>query len=437
MPNIASRLGISKINEMQRAMLETAATPGDTILLAPTGSGKTLAFILPLLKLMRETSGRIQAIILAPTRELVMQIADVTRKIAPTYRIAAFYGGHNMQDEINTLTHTPDIVVATPGRLLDHSRRATLELLPIRLLVLDEFDKSLELGFEKEMTALIKLMKNISRIILTSATDLSPLPTFLPVHNPRRISYLTENKELKQRIRVHRVDADVRDKLMTLSRLLQTLMPRGNERTIIFVNHRESAERVAESLRKIGVNAGLYHGALEQIDRQKALALFNNGTRPVLVATDLASRGIDIPEVKNIIHYHQPLTEETYTHRNGRTARVNQQGDIYVIIGPDEDIKPYIEFHDTTYTAYTGTTIPPSGITTLYISAGKREKVSRADILGYLVKTGGIPAAAVGKIDIYDHYSLTAIASSALMTALPHLKDTKLKRVKRRISPVL
>ena len=354
LPLIKEKLNIEELNPMQNKMLRSFSEARDIILLSPTGSGKTLAFILPVLKLLKPSTGRVQAVVIAPSRELVIQITRIFSAIAVGFKVTPLYGGHKVEDEVNSLAAGTDIVVATPGRLLDHITRRNVDLLPTRILVLEEFDKSLELGFEKEMKKIVERLKNVSRTILTSATRADILPDFLKLTDPLTINFLGDAHELRTRIRTHRVDTDGKDKLNSLRILLNDLAAKSgkHERSIIFVNHRESADRVAEYLREHGIPAVLYHGQLDQREREQAVAMFNNGSRPVLVATDLAARGLDIENVKSVIHYHQALTPETYTHRNGRTARVDREGDIYILIGPEEDVKPYAEFDDSYYPDY-------------------------------------------------------------------------------------
>ncbi len=437
LPAVKDRLGIEQLNDMQLKMMAQASEPRDIILLSPTGSGKTLAFTLPVMKLLKPSTGRVQCVVIAPSRELVMQIAGVMREVGRDFRVVALYGGHKVEDEVNSLKVVPDIIVATPGRLLDHAVRRNIDLLPVRILVLDEFDKSLELGFEEEMGKLVKRMKNVSRYILTSATAADVLPEFLNLENPVTLDFTGGNKKLKERMRVHRVDSDGKDKLETLLALLNNITEgEAPEKGIIFVNHRESAERVADYLKKHGVDAVLYHGALDQRERETAVALFNNGSRPVLVATDLAARGLDIEKVKSVIHYHQPLTPEAYTHRNGRTARVEEEGDVYVLVGPDEDVKEFVEFDDTRHLDTSVKRNLRSGYATLYIGGGKREKVSRGDILGFLSKEGGVAGSDIGKIDVYDHYALVAVKENVVAALLKAIEGKKLKGEKRRITPL-
>ena len=436
LPQIKTRLGIEELNQMQRRMLAAGTEGRDLILLSPTGTGKTLAFILPVLKMLRPSTGRVQAVVIAPSRELVMQIAGVFQKIGAGMKTTPLYGGHKFEDEENSLKAGCDIVVATPGRLLDHLKRRTFEALPTRILVLDEFDKSLELGFEEEMRKISNRLKNVSHMIMTSATRADVLPEFLKLNNPLTLDYLGENRNLRGRIRVHRVDTDSNDKLESLRVLIDNIWADGEagERAIVFVNHRESAERVAAYLEKQGYPAVLYHGAMDQRDRESAVARFNSGSRPILVATDLAARGLDIREVKSVIHYHQPLSPDAYTHRNGRTARVEADGDVYVLIGPDESVKDYVGIDDTRWLDPEKTAGPAPRVETLYIGAGKKEKLSKGDILGFLVKQCGLEPSQIGAIDVRDHYSLTAVRDADMAKLLAAAKAGKIKGSRRQVS---
>lgn len=437
LPLVKSRLGIENLNEMQTRMMAAASESRDIILLSPTGSGKTLAFLLPMLKMLKAPTGRVQAVVIAPSRELVLQIAEVIRKIAAGFKVTELYGGHKVEDEVNTLRITPDIIVATPGRLLDHIKRRNVDLLPTRILVLDEFDKSLELGFEADMKKIVSKLVNVSRIILTSATRADVLPGFLKLTNPLEISYLNDESKVRSRMQVFRVDSDANDKLESLLVLLRDVAKSDDgkmKKIIIFVNHRESAERVAEYLQKNKVSVCLYHGALDQRDRESAVALFNNGTCPVMVATDLAARGLDIENVEGIIHYHQPLTPEAYTHRNGRTARVSNKGDIYLLVGPEEDVKEYVEFDRTYHPDTTKKSDLQSGLVTIHFNAGKKEKLSKGDILGFLIKDGGLSAEDIGKIKVFDHYALAAVHVENPVAFVSRLNTLKIKGERRRIT---
>lgn len=433
LPLVESALGIETLNPMQRRMLDVVSEGRDIVLLSPTGTGKTLAFILPMLKLLRPSTGRIQAVIIAPSRELVLQISGIVRKVAAGMRCVEVYGGHKVEDEVNSLSVTPDILVGTPGRLLDHVKRGNVDLWPVRICVLDEFDKTLELGFEDEVAKIFTSLKNVSRIIMTSATATDILPDFIKLNNPLTLSYLEENKELRTRIRVLAVDCDSNDKLDSLYILLQTLsaMEKGLGRTIVFVNHRESAERVAAYLKKKGVSAVLYHGALDQSEREKALALFRSGSRNILVSTDLGARGLDIDMVENVIHYHQPLTPEAYTHRNGRTARADATGAVYVMLSPDEQPAAFVNIDGRLALDDTTDRKLDTELETLYISGGKREKLSKGDILGWLVKEMNVPGSDVGAIVVSDHFSLVTLPRKVAYQITQSAKNHKIKGSKR------
>lgn len=432
-----SKHNITELNPMQKRMIAASSESHDIILLSPTGSGKTIAFILPILKMLKPSSGRVQVVVIAPSRELVMQIASVFRSLAENFKVTELYGGHKVEDEVNSLSVVPDIVVATPGRLLDHINRRNIDVLPVRILVLDEFDKTLELGFEDEVKKILKRMKNVSRNILTSATRADILPEFLSLDNPIEVNFLENNSRLRNRLRVNRVDSEGKDKLQSLLALLKNISKGETpQREIIFVNHRESAERIAEFLKANAVDATLYHGALDQRERETAIAVFNNGSKPILVATDLAARGLDIQGVRNVIHYHQALTPEVYTHRNGRTARVEEDGDVYILLGPDEDIKEFAEIDRQTYLDSSMEAVLQSGLATININAGKKEKLSKGDILGFLTKQCGLPGSDIGTINIYDHYALVAVPASEVNRILSAGQNQKIKGKTRRITLV-
>ncbi len=428
--NISSRLGIAELNPMQRELMSSQAH--DVVLLSPTGSGKTVAFTISMLQALGKPKGEVQAVVIAPSRELVMQIYRVVREVATGYKTVALYGGHSMTDEKNSLTPVPDIVIATPGRLLDHLNRKLLDLYNTKVLVLDEYDKSLELGFHDEMRKILRLMPNLSRTVLTSATPLSDrLPEFMKVKNPVVMDFLSSVAKPRTRMSVVRVESPAKDKVDTLVDLLKSL---PNGRVIVFVNHRESATRLYDHLKKAGLPVGIYHGALDQNDREKAVDLLNNGTTPVLVSTDLGARGLDIEEVKSIIHYHMPLTKETWTHRNGRTARVDATGTIYVITSEADNIPDYVTF-DRSYVP-TGTSADPihADCATLYFSAGRKERISRGDIAGFLMKTGGLAADEVGRIIVRDHSAIVAVPAGKADSVLRTVAAEKIKGKRVKIS---
>ncbi len=428
---VSQRLGIDALNDMQRQALDQWKTGrGDLVLYSPTGTGKTLAFTLCLLQALKPPMQQLQAVVMSPSRELVMQTAEILRMLAEGYKVTPCYGGHTVADEKASLAVTPDIIVATPGRLLDHHKRGHIDLHGTRLLVLDEMDKSLELGFEDEMRQLLRQMPHINRRILASATILDVVPEYVRLHNPFTLNVLEAKEQPAERIKVWKVKSDSKDKLNTLRDLLLTL---GAEKTIVFANYRESVERIHQYLVKNGIDASLYHGALEQQERECAVAKLNNGSATTLVSTDLAARGLDIDKVEHIIHYHIPVSEQAYIHRNGRTARVDATGNAYVITAPDELLPEWVTIEED-FALQPEKRLPAAPMATLYFQAGKKEKLSRGDILGFIANNGGIEATAIGRIDVRDHYSLAAVPSHQVKDVLKLLQSAKIKGKKVRIT---
>lgn len=426
---LRERHNITALNEMQQRMASTDLR--ELILLAPTGSGKTAAFTLRLLRHLGPACGKTQAVVMAPSRELVIQIADVIRPVAAGLKTVAFYGGHSMTDEINSLSVIPDIIVATPGRLLDHLKRATLTLGDVTALVLDEYDKSLELGFQDEMRRIVKRMGHPGLVILTSATPLADMPGFLKLRKPEVFDF-SGGKPAGKRLQTVMVESPERDKLLTLEALLRSL---DNGKALVFVNHRESAERVYNSLKANGFPSGIYHGGLEQRERKLAVDLLNNGTTPILVSTDLGSRGLDIDNVQYVIHYHLPLSMESWTHRNGRTARMDADGTVYTIIAEGENIPEYVTWQREYRPRSVSSDPIRSEQVTIYINAGKKEKISRGDIAGYLIHKGELQPDQVGKIILDDHSAIVAIPRSiSIRELLDRLAPHKLKNTRVRLS---
>ncbi|MDE6268777.1 MAG: DEAD/DEAH box helicase [Muribaculaceae bacterium] len=434
--NIADRMSITTLMPLQEAML---VTPEPRILLvSPTGTGKTLAFTIRLLRALRPPCGKLQAIILAPSRELALQISSVIRPLAVGYKTVPLYGGHPMQEEIKTIAGSvPDIIVATPGRLLDHINRATIDVSTATNLILDEYDKSLELGFYDEMRRITRRLPAIRLLILTSATLLPQLPDFIDTTGLVTLDYRPATESPRTRTQIVDVPSPSRDKIETLVALLNTLYntdPHG--KTIVFSNHRESAERIHQHLLKAGFPAGIYHGGLDQQQRELAVDLLDNGTTPILSATDLASRGLDLTDITNVIHYHLPPSPEAWTHRNGRTARMGAAGTVYVITGEADNIPDFVRTDrsyvpDLTLQHHTPTA---PAIATLYINAGKKEKISRGDVAGYLMQRGGLSREEVGKIVVKDHASIVAVPADKAREVIKSLEPYRLKNTRVRVT---
>lgn len=414
---------------MQKASLDANKDHKDVVLLSATGSGKTLGFLLPLLQYIDPAIQGTQALIIAPSRELALQIEDVFRKMRTGLKITCCYGGHLRETEENNLVQAPAVIVGTPGRLADHIRRENITVDTISVLVLDEFDKSLELGFHDEMSFIIGSLGKVEKRILTSATEAVEIPPFVGMKQPQRLNFLTE-EDKENRLTIKKLVSDSRDKIDALFRLLCML---GSRPAIVFCNHREAVERTSELLHNKGISNEYYHGAMEQQERDSALCKFRNGTVNVLVTTDLASRGLDIPHVRNIIHYHLPHTEESFIHRNGRTARMDASGTAIVLLGPDEEAPGYInDVEEITLPEKTVLPEKPKW-TTLFISAGKKDKVNKIDIVGFLAQKGELKKEDIGIIEVKDFFAFAAIRKSKASITLSLIRDQKIKNKKVKI----
>lgn len=427
-------LNIDSLNGMQKQMLETAQRPHDIILLSPTGTGKTLAFLLPVLQRIDPRAAGVQALVLVPSRELALQIESVLRKIAAGIKIVCCYGGHSVREESKSLAVAPALIVGTPGRIADHLRRGRLSLDTLDTLILDEFDKCLALGFHDEMKEIIAPLKEVKKKILTSATDSESLPAFTALRRPVKLDFLGSKRSeenINERLSLYRIDSPEKDKLDTLLVLLRNLKP---ALTLIFCNQRESVERVQQFLTDRGIIAEAFHGGMEQADRERALCKFRNHSSYICISTDLAARGLDIPEVKYIIHYHLPVDLESFTHRNGRTARMHAEGEAFMIVGPTEQLPEYARQATAFRLDPTANLLQTPPMATLHFAAGKKEKISKGDIVGFLTQKGGLTADEIGLIEVKDHYCYVAVARDKAHETLHRLRDEKIKGKKVKIS---
>ena len=423
-----SRLNIKELNAMQVQTLEQSRTHNELLLLSATGSGKTLAFLLPLWEKLNPESKDVQAIIIVPSRELAIQIDEVLRKLSTGYKITLCYGGHKREIEENNLIQTPAIIIGTPGRLCDHIRRNNFNPETIQSIILDEFDKSLELGFEEEMKFLLENMPNASFKMLTSATEAVTLPDYLPLSELKRLDFTDSNQTQTEKVSYYTLASDDKDKLETLFHLLCHI---GSRPTIIFCNHRDSVERVNMLLHDKGIYSVFYHGGMEQYERDAAMCKFRNGTSLILVTTDLASRGLDIAHIRHIIHYHLPLDQETFTHRNGRTARMDNSGNVYVIHHIDEQLPEYISSVSEEFSTEKTAALPEKPVwATLFIDAGKKDKINKIDIVGFLSQKGELKKEDIGLIEVKDFSSFVAIRKSKMSHTLNIIKEERIKNKK-------
>jgi len=429
--SILEKLNIKSLNEMQFKANTAIEKQNNILLLSATGSGKTLAFLLPLLKLIDSKKATSQALIITPSRELALQIETVFKSMGTSIKVTCCYGGHKREIEENNLIEAPGLLIGTPGRLADHIRRGNITIDTIETLVLDEFDKSLELGFKDEMSFIINALKNIKKRILTSATEALEIPDFIGMKDPVKLDFLNDADE-ETGLAIKTLKSDGKDKLETLFKLICML---GNRSTIVFCNHRESVERTSNLLKEKDILNVFYHGAMEQQERDAALCKFRNGTSNVLVTTDLAARGLDIANIRYIVHYHLPHTEDIFTHRNGRTARMDASGTAIIILSPEEKLPEYIDPYAEQIELPAESIIPEKPKwSTLFVAAGKKDKVNKIDIVGFLSNKGELKKEDIGLIEVKDFFSFVAVKKIKVSHTLQLIKDQKLKNKKVKIA---
>lgn len=423
---ILDKLGIKALNEMQEAAQLAIEAAKDVILLSPTGTGKTLAFLLPVIGSLDLNIEEVQLLIVVPSRELAIQIENVARNMGTGYKIHAAYGGQSFNTDRQAIKHRPAILIGTPGRLADHLRRETFSTENIKTLVLDEFDKSLEVGFEGEMSEILSYLPALEKKILTSATAGINIPKFVNLQLPVEVDYLHQGVS---KLEIKAVISPEKDKL---DRLVKTLCHLGNQPGIIFCNFKDTISRISDYLNEHGIAHGTFYGGMEQRERELSLLKFRNGTHQLLLATDLAARGIDVPEIKFILHYHLPIHSEEFTHRNGRTARMQAKGTAYVLHWKDEKLPDFMPEMDEEYIHDKG--IPDgSQWRTLELSGGRKDKISKGDIAGFFFKEGNIDRHHLGTIEVKNLQSFVAVHKSVAETMIDTLNNKRLKKAKLRI----
>lgn len=431
--NILQSLHIERLTPMQEAARDAYRLYKDIVLLSPTGTGKTLAFLLPLVQSLSAGIEGVQAVVLVPSRELALQIETVFKAMNTPFKAMSCYGGRPAMDEHRTMKgFTPNVIIGTPGRMNDHLRKGNIETSAVTTLVIDEFDKCLEFGFQEEMAEVIGRLPMLKKRVLLSATDAEEIPAFV-THDIAekagfiKLNFLSEDP-VSKRLDLRKVISSEKDKLETLYRLLCV---RGDRSTLVFVNYRESVERVVSYLKAKKVSCDAFHGGMEQDDRERALYKFRNGSCLVLVSTDLAARGLDIPGVDNIVHYHLPVNEEAFTHRNGRTARWESHGASFLLLHAEERLPDYLPEEITVFALPEQTPKPPrSRWSTLYIGKGKKDKLNKVDIVGFLYKKGGLAREDVGQVDVKEHYAFVAVRRSKVKQLLTSLCGEKIKGMK-------
>ncbi|HEX9802717.1 MAG TPA: ATP-dependent RNA helicase DbpA [Gammaproteobacteria bacterium] len=429
-------LGYLQMTPIQAESLPHVIAGRDLIARAKTGSGKTVAFGLGLLNLLEQQTFMVQALVLCPTRELADQVAKELRRLARTSantKIVTLCGGAPFGPQVGSLEQGAHIVVGTPGRILKHLQKRTLYLGKLRAVVLDEADRMLDMGFHDDIAAILSTTPPQRQTLLFSATYPETIRELSAAfqREPVEVTVESQHSDLKIKQRFYEVEKGKRTK--TLAALLAQYKPAS---TVVFCHTRQQCQEVTEELQQRGIQALALHGDLEQKERDLVLVRFANRSVPVLVATDVAARGLDIKELEAVINYELPRDPEIYVHRIGRTGRAGNKGIALSLFLPAEanrvtaietyqDSRAQLEESPTLELPEAFSLVPP--MITLCIDGGRKEKVRPGDILGALTADVAIPAAKVGKIDIFEHVAYVAIDRTVRKKALRVLAEGKIK----------
>lgn len=425
---ILEKLGIARLNKMQEETRKAVLHHGEIVVLSPTGTGKTLAFLLPVVERLKPGLGEVQALIVVPSRELAVQIETVARQMGSGYKINAFYGGRPGAKDRAELKTPPAILIGTPGRLADHFSRGTVRTQHVRTLILDEFDKSLEVGFEAEMKEIMRGLPNLDRKLLSSATRLDNPPGYLKLRDPLVIDHLgTRSSKLTVKV----VPSPEKDKLDALYGLLAHT---GTGSGIVFCNFKATVEYVGDYLSERGVPYAEFHGDLEQLERERNLVKFRNGSNRFLLATDLAARGIDVPELDFIVHYQLPAQPAEFTHRNGRTARMHASGTAYVLHWAEAPLPDYLADSETLALPDRADKVQRGDWKTLHVSAGRKDKLSKGDVAGLFFKVGELDKGELGVIELNRDAAYVGVVKGKAAAVARRLNNQKVKGRKVRVS---
>jgi ATP-independent RNA helicase DbpA len=433
--NLAS-LGYSEMTPIQAHSLPLVLAGTDVIAQAKTGSGKTAAFGIGLLSRLAESSFKVQGLVLCPTRELADQVGKELRRLArftDNIKILTLCGGVPFGPQLGSLEHGAHIVVGTPGRILDHLRRGSLNLQSLRMLVLDEADRMLDMGFQEDLAAIVETTPDNRQTLLFSATYPESIAAMSATVQREPVMVKVEAIHDGGQIRQTFFLVENRERIAAVARILGHYHP---ESTLVFCNTKKECQEVADGLTERGFSALAIHGDLEQRERDQVLARFANKSVSILVATDVAARGIDIKELTAVINYELTRDPEVHIHRIGRTGRAGEQGlALSLVTAADNRRTAAIE-------DYLGATVPraeletlsmPSSTTleaptvTLCIDGGRKNKVRPGDILGALTGEAGISASEVGKIDVFDFHTYVAIRRASADLALARIRANKIK----------
>ncbi|HEY8570395.1 ATP-dependent RNA helicase DbpA [Microbulbifer sp.] len=429
-------LGFKQLTEIQAAALPAIVEGRDVIGQAKTGSGKTVAFGLGVLHKLQPERFCVQALVLCPTRELADQVARELRKLARAIhniKILTLCGGMPFGPQIGSLKHGAHIVVGTPGRIEDHIRKGNLDLGEVQTLVLDEADRMLDMGFQAVLDQILAELPKERQTLLFSATypkTIDALATRV-LQNPVKVEVTTTHTQSTIEQKYYRVENN-EERPAALYQLLANYSPSS---AVVFCNTKKETDEAAQSLKSAGFAALALHGDMEQKDRDRTLALFANGSASILVATDVAARGLDIEELPMVVNYHLSRDPEVHTHRVGRTGRAGQKGIALTLVSKKEIYKVE-RLEEMLQQPITLQDVPPlpkgfapsrPTMSTLQIDGGKKQKVRAGDVVGALTGEGGIDGNQIGKIQIFDFSTFVAVERPVAKKALSKLGNGKIK----------
>lgn len=433
--NLAS-LGYHQMTPVQAQSLPSVLAGQDVIAQAKTGSGKTAAFGLGLLHKTRPKSFAVQSLILCPTRELADQVASEIRKLArtlPNIKVLALCGGAPFGPQLGSLEHGAHIVVGTPGRIEEHLRKGSLRLHQVTTFVLDEADRMLDMGFQEVLDTIVGFLPNNRQNLLFSATFPEQIQS---------ISARIMNQPVRITVAEHHDDASIQQQFCLLKDLSRAdavrllLLHHRPDSALVFCNTKKDTKELAQYLTQNGLNTLALHGDLEQKDRDLTLVMFANKSASVLVATDVAARGLDIEAVDLIINHEIAREAAVHTHRIGRTGRAGLSGTA-VTLYEEREVFKLQRLGDIAQQTLEPTPLPDTSVlsrpafkapmATVQIDGGKKQKLRRGDVLGALTAPGGLAGSDVGKIHLLDHRTYVAIKRAQVQDALDLINNGKLK----------
>ena len=430
-------LGYRSMTAIQAGCLPAVLNGEDVIAKGQTGSGKTAAFALGLLAQLDVENFKPQALVLCPTRELAEQVAEEIRRVArstPNVKVVTLCGGTSLRPQATSLEHGAHIVVGTPGRIEDHLAKQTLELAQLKILVLDEADRMLDMGFQKSLDTILLDVPTKRQTLLFSATFPASIQKVANkiMRAPKMVEVAPNQDTVRVEQRFYLVDSE--QHRMDALKLL--LLDNSVIASVVFCNTREDTQKVAGALKSAGFSAAALHGDMEQVDRDQTLIRFANNSISVLLATDVAARGLDIESLDLVINFHMPRELDVYTHRVGRTARAGAKGLACSLLSEkerfrldrlQEHLSMQFSLSELPPAALLSQPPTPATMSTLRIEGGKKQKLRPGDIVGALTSDQSLNADQIGKIKVMNSWSYVAVKRESAKTALNKLSSGKLK----------